>query len=270
LDATKQTLVAALIQRELEAAAKLRFLPIDYSRFATKGVESIKIPKFDSFTSAVRAPGATCDTTALTATADTLDSNCLCIAWLVDPCEHIESVVDFNALAATRAAAAHGRKIDELIIGELETHGTATTTVAAAITKDVILEMRETLCSNNGNLDDQWLVLGCDQETELLKITEFVDASVYGSSAQPLATGEVGRIFGARVVVSNQVAANSYYLLNRDGLGIAFQKQMSMESQPAIEYGVGARRFAMDLKVYTGHLQDNAGFSDLIIKDNNV
>ena len=57
LVATKQDLIAALVQKELIAKAILAGTVLDVSRFAVKGAKTIAFPKAGSFTVEDRATG---------------------------------------------------------------------------------------------------------------------------------------------------------------------------------------------------------------------
>ena len=265
LDATKNDLITSIVQRELQAAAKLLPTTTDFSRFATKGVQSISIPRFDSFTAALRTPGVACDAVALTAAVDKLDlDKCACVSWLVDGCEEIQSTVEFQLMAAERAAAAHGRLVDTTLITAIEAAATATTTAAPAITLDIVLEMREALCSANANMNELFLVVGCDNETALLKVPEFTNQDVFGPNSA-IASGSIGRVLGVQVVVSNLMAAGQYFMYDKSGIAHAFQLAPTLARQPEIQFGSRAERVVVDQLFGVKSLQNNV----LLIKDNN-
>ena len=85
LGATKQDLIAALVQRELQFKAKLLPYFTDVSAYCIPGSKSISFPKLTSFTVVDRAEAAAGDATALTATVDqlSLDNNAY-IAYIID------------------------------------------------------------------------------------------------------------------------------------------------------------------------------------------
>lgn len=262
LVATKQDLVAAMVQRELQAAAKLLPTVSDFSQFAVKGAKTVKVPRLDSFTAVDRASGAPCDATVLTAATDDIAlDQCLCVSWIIDSCDEIQSNINSQMEFAKRAASAHGRKVDELIIADLET--SANTATVGAISRDIVLEMREFLLSANADPNSLWLTLGPDQESELLKIAEFTRADIYGSSNIP--DGMIGRVYGVNVVISNLVGASTYYMYDKAAQAVAFQQRPQLASQSEIQYGSGAERFVLDQLLGTSLMQNGA----LVIKDGN-
>lgn len=264
LGATKQDLIAALVQKELAAKANLLPTIMDVSSFAVKGAKSISFPKLGSFTPINRASGAAGDAAVLTATVDKLDLDFNAyIAWIVDSTDEVQSTVAWQAELAKRAASAHGRYVDAQIIAELEAEGAATTT-AGAISRNIILEMRETLLAAHAELDELTLVVGTDSESNLLKIDEFTRAEVYGSAVIPV--GVLGKVYGVPVRVNNQIAAASFYMYAKSGCAVGFQKAPQMSAQGANEYGTGAERHALDQLFGVKALQG----ADLIVKDNNA
>jgi hypothetical protein len=272
LTATKQAVITAIVQKELQFSAKLLPYVTDYSVFAAPGARSVSIPKLTSFTVVDRASAAPGDASVLTSSVDTmnLDINAY-VAWLVDSSDEIQSTINVQIEFARRAAAAHGRYVDTSIIAGWETHGDPTAT-AGNISRDIILEMRNSLQKNDGDLSMAAFVISPDQEEELLKVTEFSSAEVYGQPVIP--NGVIGRVYGIPVVVHNGLATQQYFLAEKGGLAIAFQKAPAMSEQPANEYGTSAKRVAMDQLYGITGLQ--LGFkgvgpteSPLIIKDAN-
>jgi len=257
-------LIAAAVQKELAFKAKLRPYISDVSAFAEKGLDQISFPKLTSFTVVDRAAGVAGDATALTDTKDTLllDKNAY-VAWIIDSMNQIQTRIDAQIENATRAASAQGRYVDSQILAVVEADATAITTVSVAITRDVILEMQEDLLVANADPDKLSLWIPPAQRSNLLKIAEFTRADAYGSSNIP--GGVIGSVFGVPIVLHNGMNADEYYMVEKDALAIGFQKGLSMDEQGANEYGVGAKRVAMDQLFGVKSLQ-----SGLMVKDNNA
>lgn len=273
LDNTKRELISAAVQRELAFKAKLSGDITDVSMFAEKGAKSISFPKLSSFTAIDRAEGAAGDSTVLTDSVDTLllDKNAY-VSWIIDSMSAIQTSISSQIEFATRAASAHGRFVDTAIITEAETVGVATTTASALITRDIVLEMQEDMINRGADLDMATFWVGPNQRTALLKIDEFTRTDAYGSSAIP--SGVLGRLFGVPVKIHRGLGAAQYFLVEKAGIALGFQKSVSMDDQPANEFGVGARRNAMDcLFGIKGQQLGEEGVagteSALVAKDNN-
>lgn len=272
LSATKQDLVAAIVQKELAFQAKLSPYFTDVSQFCAPGAKTISFPKLTSFTVVDRASGAQGDASVLTSSTDTLDLEWNAyVAWIIDSSDAIQSAIPAQVEFARRAAAALGRYVDTKILAELETVGVATTT-AGAISRDIILEMRASLLKHHADLSQMSLFISPDDEAGMLKIASFTEAQVYGSSNVP--TGVIGKVYGVNVVVHAGLVANQYYMAEKNGLCYGFQKAPAMSSQPANEYGTSAVRTAMDQLFGVNGLElgaDGVGatVSALVVKDNN-
>jgi len=272
LSATKQDVIAAIVQKELKFAAKLVPFVTDLSVYAGKGAKSVKVPKLTSFTVVDRASGAAGDATALTSSVDTidLDQNAY-VAWIVDSMDEVQTMIDAQIENARRAASAHGRYVDTAIITKAEAVAVATTT-AGNISRNIVLEMREAILKRDGDLGMCLFAISPAQETAMLKVDEFTRADIYGSAVVP--NGVIGRVYGIPVIVHNGLADAQFFLWEKSGLGIAFQGAPNMSSQPANEYGTPAQRVAMDQLFGVGglHIAEHgvaAGLSALVVKDNN-
>jgi hypothetical protein len=272
MTATKMDLIAAVVQRELIEASKLTGRVTDWSFLAEPGSKQVEILKTGSFTVTNRAEGTAGDASALTYTADVmpLDFNAY-VSWIVDYKSKVQSRIDVQMDLAARAARAHAFYLEQQLIAKLESAGQPTAT-AGDISYAICLEMREKFLANDGDLAKSTLLVGTDQEAILLDIDEFKKAEVYGSAVIP--SGVIGRIHGMDVVVSNKVAADSYYLFDKDAIGFALQAGPSYSEQGANQYGSQAVRAVLDqlFGTWAGFLgQKGAGptQSALIIKDAN-
>lgn len=261
--ATKNDLIVSLVQRELIAKAVVMPSIFDASVFAGKGSKSIAVPRAGSFAVEDRATTVQAALANVTYATDTITLDQMStISWVVDPQDEIESSVDVQVDLAQRAARAHAKNFDTLVIAGLEADSTATTTVGA-ITKDIVLEMRETLLSAEADLSQLTLLIGPDSESTLLGIAEFVEADKYGSAVIP--NGVLGRLYGVQVRMSTLVGANTFYMYDKAGYGFAIQKGLAMGERPAPEYGSSAVLKTMDMKWGHDQLQNGA----LLVKDNN-
>ena len=273
LSATKQDLIAAAVQKELAFNAMLAPLMTDVSQFAVKGAKSISFPKLGSFTASNRASGAQGDASVLVSTADKLDLDYNAyLAWIVDSSDEVQSTLNWQLELALRAAAAHGRYFDPQAIAKLEAHGNVGTASTGAITRDIILDMREELLSRHADKNALALVVGVDSEKAMLKIDEFTRAEVYGSSVIP--NGMIGKVYGVPVYIHTGVGAQTYYMFEKSGIAYGFQKAPAISEQGANEFGTGAKRVAMDQLFGIKGMQlgvngVGATESALIVKDNN-
>jgi len=254
LGPTKQDLIAAAVQRELRERSFLTGLVTDVSGFAGKGMKSISFPRLSSFTVEERASAAAGSLQTLQSSVDKLDLDISAyVSWLVDANDDVQSTIDFQVEAAMFAAAAHGRFVDDKIIGELLLRASLSVNgaTAADITRDHVLEMRRYLIENNADMSRVALVIPPSQEEAMLKIAEFSRAEVYGQAVIP--AGVIGRVYGVPVMIHNSPELDDAgeefkqaIMFERSGLAIGFQRSPNFDEQKAIEYGTGAQRQALD------------------------
>lgn len=250
---TKQDIIAAVVQKELKFAAKLLPYVTDVSIFAGKGAKTVSFPKLTSFTVVNRASGVAGDASALTASVDqlALDKNAY-VAWLIDSTDEVQSTIQAQVEFARRAAAAHGRYVDEQIIAVLDA-AAGLDVGAAPITRDYVLDMREFLLKNDADMNQVVLAIGPDQEKAMLKISEFTQAQIYGGAVIP--SGVIGSVYGIPVLVHNGISTGKAFMWEKSGVALAFQMAPNMTSQGANEYGSASVRYAMDQKFGVAALQ---------------
>lgn len=267
---TKADIIAALVQRELLERASLTPFMTDYSNLAGKGAKSIEIPKLSSFTVQDRAFGAPAtENAALTDATDTilLNKNKI-VLFGYDAADEMQSSINYMAAAIQRASAAHGRQINsDVLTAWTSTAGlNLNGAVAADITIDDILDMREFLISNFADMTKSYLVIAADQEKAMLKLPEFSRYDYRGMGPAPVVNGTIGSVYGVPVVINQQVSAQQAFMVNVEGSAYAFQKQPMVAEEVDLTYGTSGRKVAVDCLYGVGGLQLVGGASELIAK----
>lgn len=271
LGATKQALIAALVQKELAFNAKLLPYFTDVSAFAIPGSKSISFPKLTSFTVVNRTEGAAGDASALTATVDTMDLNVNAyIAYVIDATTKLQSNIQAEMEYAKRAAAAHGRYVDSQIITNLASGAASFVNVGADadVTYANLVDMQEDYLIADGLMEQGAWLISVQQNKAILSLSEFKDTSAFGEMA--IRDGVVKQILGMPVVIHNGLAGKQLFLASKESLAVGFQKSPAMDEQKANEYGVGAVRVAIDQlfgikALQTGLKGAAAGKSPLIL-----
>lgn len=271
LGATKQDLIAALVQRELQFAAKLVPVFTDVSMFAVPGSKSISFPKLTSFTVVNRTEAVAGDASALTATVDTmtLDFNAY-VAYIIDAMTKQQSNINAEMEYAKRAAAAHGRYVDAQIIVKLAAAAASFQHVGADVdaTYADLIAMYEAYLVADGLVEQGSWLISPGQNSSLLNLSQFQSNQAYGEMV--IRDGYVRQIMGMPVMIHNGLADKQAFLVGKEGLAVGFQKAPSMDEQKANEYGVGATRVAVDQlfgikALQTGLKGAAAGKSPLIL-----
>ncbi len=243
LVATKQDIIAALVQRELKHKAILVPTISDVSAFAAPGMKSISFPKTGSLTVENRASGVAGNAQTMSFTNDTLnlDTNAY-ISWIVDNVDQYQSNVNIQGEFVKRAASAHARNLDDAILTQLDTYSGYQQ--AAGIDKTKILNARKWLLKNQAQLSDLTLVVNPDDEALLLDIAEFVRADAYGSSNIP--NGVIGKVYGVNVIVHTKATLAKSFMYSKEGVAFGLQLAPKYDEQKAIQYGTGSMLAAID------------------------
>ncbi len=262
--ATKNDMIVALVQKELLFNAMLAPLVTNVSQFAVKGNKSVEFPKLTSFTAGLRAFGTAGVESVISESTDVLnlDQN-LYIAYIIDTSSAIQSSINWEMETAKRASSAIARAIDTKLVATLESVGTPVG-VVGDVTKAIVIEMRRKLMVANADMNAVVFLASPDQEAKLLNIDEFTRNDVYG---QPVnMTGMIGRLYGVPVIISNSLASGSFYMFDKAGIAMAFQRSPAYGEAPAIEYGVSSVKRAIDTLWGVCGLQLTAGVSPLVVK----
>lgn len=268
---TKQDLIAALVQRELRFNAKLAPLFTDVSIFAVEGSKSISFPKLTSFTIQDRSEGQKGDAQALTSTLDQLDLNINAyVAWIVDAMTKKQANINVELEYARRAASAHGRYVDEKIIGVMRSAAYSFQNVGADadVGYDDLLAMFEKYMSNDGLQEQGAWYFSVSQHTKAMNLNELKQLDTFGEPV--IRNGVIQQLMGMPVVIHNGLVSKELFLCGRESIAYGFQSAPAMDEQKANEYGVGAMRVAVDQlfgvkAMQTGEKSAAAGKSPLII-----
>lgn len=142
--------------------------------------------------------------------------------------------------AASEAAYKLADAVDQYLAG-LMTTGAGNTVAAVDVTSatpggayNVVLKLKLALDKANIPQDGRFLIVAPDFYAVLLSDPRFVDASQYGTNA-PIMNGEVGRVLGFSVMVSNNVPAGtagtspavSNFVLAGHSMATTFAEQIS-------------------------------------------
>jgi len=244
--ATEREIILSIVQDELLRASMLRPTVTEYP--ANPGEKSVSIPKFSaSFDGPadINTDGATVsDFQDIAFAVDTIDlTEHKAIPYRITDRASLQSSVNVKAEAAKSAGKQMGIYMDDQIIARLreasaatpdhkiDLDGAAVAGVATALTLDGITEARRLLNVQNLN-SERWMVLSPDLEKDLLDLDQFRNAEKYGSR-EALLNGEIGRVYGFRVMVHNGVSSNEAFAYEKEAVGIAVQQEVKFEEQRA-------------------------------------
>jgi len=263
LDNTKAEVFSTMVQKELLDSMTIAPLIEDVSEMAIEGVNVVSVPKLSSFTTAERAFGAAgVDNTPLTDSVDQIPlSQNPIVKWNYDAADAMQSSINYQLKAAERAASAHVRNSNsKLIAGMIAASNFSAGLAGGDITEDAILAMRAHLLKNEGDINLMTLLIPVDQETAMLKIPNFIRSDYRGLGA-PIVTGQIGTVYGVKVVITNSSAlpSDQAIMVEKTGYAYAVQRQAKYAEQPNLDYGTDGVKAVVDTTWGHGPLQVEEG-----------
>lgn len=247
--ATEMDVISSIVQEELIQASLLRPTVVDLSSMASKGVKSIDWPRFDTASSlspaAQNVDGVT-ETAGQTVNfeVDTLNlSDWTSIPYEIPDRVSTQSMINLEAELAKSAGRRYGEYLDDQIIAQLRLasssapdheigFGSDTSGVGADISLDDIAKARKLLNRANVPQSDRYLVIPPEQERVLIGLDNFRNADKYGSR-DALLKGEIGEIYGFRVIVHNGLNSNEVLAYHKTACAVAIQQEVKFETRRA-------------------------------------
>lgn len=207
----------------------------NYSSLAVPGASSIKLPRSGGFTVGDKAENTAVDAQIITYAADSITFSHRTVQFLVEKLAQKQSVVDVVQDAVMKATKALALDVDTKILAQLALASASapdhqllfTDTVTDVVAKADILAARKLLIDQNINPRECYIAVGSEKEAELLAISDFIDASKYGSNS-PIMAGEIGMIYGMKVVVHTSVV-DQMYIWHPSACGYAFSQNIELD-----------------------------------------
>lgn len=207
----------------------------NYSSLAVPGASSIKLPRSGGFTVGDKAENTAVNAQIITYAADSITFSHRTVQFLVEKLAQKQSVVDVVQDAVMKATKALALDVDTKILAQLALASSSAPdhqllfadTVTDVVAKADILAARKLLIDQNINPRECYIAVGSEKEAELLAISDFIDASKYGSNS-PIMAGEIGMIYGMKVVVHTSVV-DQMYIWHPSACGYAFSQNIELD-----------------------------------------
>lgn len=254
-----QNTVAEMVQITLLKNTVLRPLFSDMSQFATPGSKQVQFPRITTnFTVQNLSGGVKADSQALVYDTDNLEldkeQN---ISFIIRRFDQAKSKVPLLENAIMQATKKHAIQLDQDIYDAFSASVPAANIVTAgALSQAKITEMIQKANEARMPREGRAFVFANDTYADLIAINAFVDASANGRNA-PIATGEIGTLYGIPVFQSDVVTSGESWLVHRDALAYAFGALPQLEDQKKIEFGSGSRLWSMDQLYGVKSLNEN-------------
>lgn len=255
--ATAKAMIESLAQKYLIQESKMMPLVLNYSSMAVPGASSIKLPKAGGFTVGDKSENTAVDAQSSAFSVDTLSLNQhRVIQFLVEDIAGQQASVDVVAEYLLRASKQLALDIDNKIIAQLRLASASSPDHEIAFTdatnEDIeladILNARKLLMVQNIDPRECYMAVGPDQEANLLKIANFIEAEKYGSNS-PIMNGEIGMIYGMKVIVHTSLANEAVFW---HPTSCAFALQQGVRVQRDYDLANLAQRYSLD---YIGGFQ---------------
>jgi len=244
--------VSNMAQLYLQQASKLIPTVSNYSNLAVKGSSSIKLPRSGGFTVGAKGENVKVDSQAITYVADTINLNQhRVVQFLLEDIADEQATIAIVQDSLMKASADMAFDIDKLIKAQFDSASASspdhviqyTDAAGEIIALSDILAMRKLLVDQNIDPRESFLGVGSSKERDMLGIDGFISSEKYGSN-QPILNGEIGQVYGMKVIVSNVFDANDSYAWHPSAVGFAFQQ--GVRTQREYDLANLATRYSLD------------------------
>lgn len=261
--ALRQDLIAALVQRELIDEAVIVPGVYNVSQFAEVGAKTVEFPKAGSFTVQKKIEDEQAQAQAVTYSTDSLalDQHAV-VQWIIPKRSMVQSRINLLADTVARAARAHAKTVDDDLITAMLAGAASgnNVTLSGSFGREEITEMRSKLRRAYWPTNDLTLAIAPELEEDMLNVADFINAEKYGSVA-PIQNGEIGKVFGVKVVVSTLLTAAQALMFHREAVALAFQQMPEFDEQKDLQ-NLGIR-YSLDQLYGYKVLQSGTGISKL-------
>jgi hypothetical protein len=252
--ATAMDIIAAEVQQVLVANIVMPGIVTDASRFVEPGAKSVKLPKMGSFTVTKKASGTPVDaqTNALAVDTLNLDQHGV-VQFLLEDIASLQSRVAVTQEYVAQAAKDLAAEMDQYMIDALESgvstaspdHKVAYTNSGSANTlgKEDFIAARKLLNIQKVPQADRACVISPTSEAAILSIDGFVKVNESGSE-NALRNGQIGKLYGFDVIMSQQVEDAKSLFLHKSAL--AFARQLQPRVEKMRDLANVADRWSMD------------------------
>lgn len=227
--ASSAELVSSIILDTLKQESFLMGTLFDKSSEAVKGAASLDVVRRDTFAAADKAENVALTTQVLTFAKDTLafDKH-KAIGWFIEKIAELQASVNVTAEGIVEASKELALQLDKDLYAQLKLASAAAPDhriayVGSSIAQTDILEARKLLNVANVPANDRYLLISPASEKAMLAIADFVRADAYGS-ANGLINGELGRIYGMKVLMSNVAEDAGSIVYHKTAVAFALQQ----------------------------------------------
>ena len=241
IQSISRELVSAEIQAVLKEEAQLLPTVMDYTGQVAPGADSVRLARLAELSAADKTQGNDSEAQVMTVSSDVLnlDKHKQILVEIEDKAR-IQSAVNLEAEVIKEQAREMALQIDKDIFFALKSvtsSGTDHLLDYSSSSDNVIaladiVKARELLRKQKFQFrdDNYFMLISPEKEREMLSINNFIKSNEYGLPGNsPLIAGEIGRVFGFRVLVSTICADDDAVFYHKSHVGFAMQSAAKFE-----------------------------------------
>jgi len=206
-----QSLIQSLVQNQLKESMRLAPTVLDYSSLAVPGASGFSIPRGSALSAADKSEATDVVASHFTYAADAVTYSHKYVSVDVEDIAKFEAKIALVEDLTGRMGVALADAMDTLINTQLLLASSSAPDHQVkyndATNEDLQLNditgAKKLLEIQKVEKMDRYLLICPSQENNLLQIADFVNVDKYGSR-EAILNGEIGRIFGFRVIVHNE------------------------------------------------------------------
>jgi len=218
-----------------------------YDRDIQSAGQTVEIPQLSNLTANLKVANTQVTLNAPTETKKTITINqyyeC---SVLIEDIVDWQAAYDLAALYTEKAGYAIAEKMDNYVAVTMTAAGTYTIGQYGAVLNDqVILAANRYLDDAKAPGGNRSFAVSPQGKQEMLNIDKYIryDAIGVGGTQNSIMNGQIGEIYGVKVFMSQNLVVtaatptqNNHLFFHKDGMGLAVQKNVKLESQRKTEY----------------------------------
>lgn len=237
--------------KEVLAAREKRLVLVPLTKHYDRDIkafgQTVEIPNLSNLSANAKAAN-----TQVTLQAPTESKQTLTIdqhyeaSFLVEDFADAQSMYDVASEYTEKAGYALAEKMDSTLVVAMTAAFTQTVgAFGTALTDANVLTAIQYLDDAKAPNEDRYFVVTTQGKKELLSIDKYIryDAIGEGGSSNAIVNGQIGEIYGVKVVMSQNLTfvagspnQNNHLLFHKDSTAIAVQRDVKMEHQRKTEY----------------------------------
>ena len=240
VSAVIQETISTIIQEQLIESSKL--IPTVQNFPAAPGEDKVKIPRAGNFSVDAKVENTAVTPQVLTYATDDLDLDQYKVIQVrLEDIARLQAKPDVVADIIKRMGRQLALDIDTYIVTQLESTSAAAPDHriaydnATSLGKADILNARELLHVQNVPFNECYIGVSPASEANLLAIDDFVHVNKYGS-AEGLQNGELGKLYGAKVIMSNEFDTAKTLVWHPTHCSFARQMMPKFEIEREVNY----------------------------------